>query len=202
MKKSFFITLTDLNENGILPPDCAFCDMSNEGQNKGANLSPKLVWGNVPEDTKSFALLCIDIDIPTDLSNKNKPGISIPAEQKRTYFVHWMVCNLPQDIRELPKGFMNKQKVIDGFDASKLNSGSTGYSKYFGSEALGYWGPCSPTNDLRPHRYIFRLYALNTATLPLSKNYEYDEFKDAVEKAKIATANVVGIFTRNELLFD
>jgi len=202
MDGTFFIALNSIDENGVLEADCAFCDMSNDGHGKGKNLSPELIWGNAPAGTKSFALLCIDIDVPTDLSNKNKPDIAIFAEQKRTHFIHWMACNIPATVSFLPKGLMNKNTVTADLGINQLSHGLTDFSKYVSEEATGYWGPCSPTNDLRLHRYIFRLYALSIEIIPLENGYSYEDFKLAIGKTKIASANVAGIFTRNKLLFD
>lgn len=56
------------------------------------DVSPALVWGDVPEGTKSFALICHDPDAPLV-----KPG---------AYgFVHWVLYGIPGDARELPEGF-------------------------------------------------------------------------------------------------
>ena len=200
MNKNFFISTTDISPNGILSSDCAFCDMSIDGYDKGANLSPNLFWDNAPDGTKSFALLCVDIDVPTDFTNANKPGVFIEAIQKRTNFVHWMICNIPASIHALPKGFMNKYQVINSFKAENLVHGLTDYKKRYGDKAVGYWGPCGPVNDTRIHRYIFRLYALNVETLSLENGFSYDQFIAEVEKHSIALTNVIGLYCRNQLM--
>lgn len=54
------------------------------------DVSPTLSWSNVPEGTKSFALICHDPDAPLV-----KPG---------TYgFVHWVLYGIPGNISELPE---------------------------------------------------------------------------------------------------
>ena len=56
------------------------------------DVSPALAWDNVPEGTRSFALICHDPDAPLV-----KPG---------AYgFVHWVLHGIPGDVRELPEGF-------------------------------------------------------------------------------------------------
>src|SRR5690606_22291703 len=55
----------------------------------GEALSPPLSWTEVPEGTRSFALVVDDPDAPD------------PANPKRTY-VHWVVYNLPASCTELP----------------------------------------------------------------------------------------------------
>ena len=45
----------------------------------GGNRNPHLAWDDVPEGTRSFALLCIDADAPTDASLAGKAGVEIPV---------------------------------------------------------------------------------------------------------------------------
>ncbi|TFF99242.1 MAG: YbhB/YbcL family Raf kinase inhibitor-like protein [Promethearchaeota archaeon] len=52
----------------------------------GENISPHLKWEDVLEDTKSFALSCIDVD--------SKAGT----------WIHWYVVNIPKNIREIVQG--------------------------------------------------------------------------------------------------
>lgn len=55
------------------------------------DVSPALAWTDVPEGTKSFALICHDPDAPLV-----KPG---------TYgFVHWVLYGIPGEVRELAEG--------------------------------------------------------------------------------------------------
>ncbi|MHA1281412.1 MAG: YbhB/YbcL family Raf kinase inhibitor-like protein [Promethearchaeota archaeon] len=52
---------------------------------QGEDFSPHLKWGDVPENTKSFAITC--------LSEHHQYGI----------IGHWYVYNIPPDIREVPQ---------------------------------------------------------------------------------------------------
>lgn len=56
----------------------------------GGNISPELVWGNAPADTKSFVLTMYDPDAPTGSG-----------------FWHWNAFNIPADWNKLPKGKSN-----------------------------------------------------------------------------------------------
>jgi Raf kinase inhibitor-like YbhB/YbcL family protein len=58
---------------------------------EGEDVSPALAWSDVPEGTKSFAVVCHDPDAPLV-----KPG---------TYgFVHWVLYGIPGDARQLAEG--------------------------------------------------------------------------------------------------
>lgn len=67
----------------------------------GQDIVPPLEWTNVPEGTKSFAIICHDPDAPLIL-----PG---------TYgFVHWVLYNIPGSISGLPEGCDDYTKGING----------------------------------------------------------------------------------------
>lgn len=98
----------------------------------GGNLSPELNWTDVPESTKSFALICSDPDAPSGT------------------FIHWIIFNIPAYAKGLAKG------IPAG--ASSLPNG-TGQGQNSAGR-IGYTGPKPPPG--KPHRYFFRLYALDT----------------------------------------
>ena len=54
----------------------------------GGNRNPHLAWSDVPAATRSFALLCIDPDAPSDASLAGKSGVEIPIDHVRADFVH------------------------------------------------------------------------------------------------------------------
>jgi hypothetical protein len=57
----------------------------------GADISPELVWSDVPEGTQSFALYVHDPDAPD-------------PKAPRIDWIHWMIVNIPVDTLEIPKG--------------------------------------------------------------------------------------------------
>ncbi|TWT67567.1 putative kinase inhibitor protein [Allorhodopirellula solitaria] len=59
----------------------------------GDDVSPPLQWSDVPENTKSFALICDDPDAPS----RANPRPEGP-------WVHWVIYNLAADRRSLPEG--------------------------------------------------------------------------------------------------
>ena len=64
-------------------------------------------------------------------------------------FIHWILYNIPPGTTSLSQGLARKPVFPDG-SAHGLND--------FGK--MEYGGPCPPPG--KPHRYIFRLYALDT----------------------------------------
>ena len=97
----------------------------------GSDVSPPLEWSNVPERTKSFALICDDPDAP------------------RGTWVHWVLYGLPATTTSLPEG-VPKDRVVKGVGLQGKND----------FRRVGYGGPCPPPG--KPHRYLFKLYALDS----------------------------------------
>lgn len=106
---------------------------------KGGNVSPALVWSNVPAGTKSLALQIHDPDAPTGAG-----------------FWHWTVYNIPATTTALPQGAGNSPTTLPvpawGGATDFLDTGATGVNGNYG-------GPCPPVGD-KPHHYNFTLYAL------------------------------------------
>lgn len=75
---------------------------------EGENLSPPLFFKNVPNDTKSLALICVDPDAP--LVKGHTVG-----------FDHWALYNIPADVRELDTG-------VQAYTMGVNDQGSEGYT--------------------------------------------------------------------------
>lgn len=101
----------------------------------GEDLSPALKWADVPAGTRSFALIMDDPDAP--------PGT----------WVHWVIYDIPGDAKGLDEGLPKRETLPNGAKQG-LCWGVNDFSK------VGYYGPCPPPG--KPHRYFFKLYALDT----------------------------------------
>ena len=122
----------------------------------GEDISPHLKWEEVPEDTKSFALIMDDPDAPLGA------------------WVHWLVCNIPKEAREIPKNSV-PEKAVQVKNSFRKKE---------------YGGPCPPFGT---HRYFFKLYALDVEKLKATnKRKLYKE----IEKHKIAEAVLMGRYKR------
>jgi len=61
----------------------------------------------------------------------------------------------------------------------------------------GYDGPCTPWNDEIPHHYIFTLYALNLARLPLTGRFTGPEVRKAIAGHVLGQASLTGVYSLN-----
>ncbi|KPJ50349.1 phosphatidylethanolamine-binding protein [candidate division TA06 bacterium DG_26] len=129
----------------------------------GENISPPLAWTSVPEETKGIALICDDPDAP------------------RGTFVHWVLFNLPPDMRELPEAIPPADELENGARHGVNGSGKAGYR-----------GPCPPGGV---HRYYFRLYALDTQ-LTLPSGVQKSQLVDAMEGHILGRGQLMGRYKR------
>lgn len=136
---------------------------------EGADYSPPLQWTDAPPETASFALICEDPDAP----GRDHP------------FLHWMIYDIPPNIRNLPEG-LPKVALLPG--ALSASQGPNSFGK------IGYNGPLPPIGH-GVHHYHFTLYALDReidALDPPSKNALLAAMKGHI----LAKASLVGIYER------
>jgi Raf kinase inhibitor-like YbhB/YbcL family protein len=174
------------------------------------NRNPQLAWSEVPEGTRSFALLCIDPDVPTVPETVNRDDVDVPVEQPRTEFVHWVMADIPAALREIAAGSCSDGFVAKGKQQpagpAGARQGVNSYTGWFAGnpdmagDYLGYDGPYPPFNDLRLHRYFFRLFALDVATLPLPARFEAADVLRAIQGHVLAEAAIHGTYTLNPKL--
>lgn len=175
-----------------------------------ANRNPHLAWTDVPAATRSFVVTCIDPDVPTVPETVNRDDCTVPADQPRGQFVHWLLANVPGDRREITAGEYGDGVTARGKrDAAPAAGGLHGLNDYTGwfagdddmaGDYLGYDGPCPPWNDERLHHYHFRLFALDVAALELPVNYTLADLNAAMEGHVLAEAELVGTYTLNPAL--
>ena len=136
---------------------------------KGNNLSPQLSWSNVPDGTRSFALTCFDPDAPTGSG-----------------FWHWVVANIPADVRSLPLGA--------GDPASgKMPAGGLEVRTDFGKP--GYGGPCAPEGH-NVHRYLFTVHAVSLTSLPVTADTSAAIVGFYLNFHTLEKATIIGMFKR------
>ena len=202
----------DFRDMQPIPLECAFGRPGPHGEPcvPSHNRSPHLAWSEVPAATRSFALLCIDGDVPSVGDDVNREGRRVPASLPRVDFVHWLIAGIPADCRELAHGACSDGVVAHGKREPPGPPGSrqgvNDYTGWFAGDAdmrgdyLGYDGPCPPWNDERLHHYRFELHALDVAELGLDNGFSLADLRGAMHGHVLAQATLTGTFTLNPAL--
>jgi Raf kinase inhibitor-like YbhB/YbcL family protein len=174
------------------------------------NRNPQLAWSEVPEGTRSFALLCIDPDVPTVPETVGRHDRTVPADQPRTHFIHWAMADIPADVRELAEGSCSDGFTVKGKPTpagpAGTRQGVNDFTGWFAGnpdmegQYLGYDGPYPPFNDERVHRYFFRVFALDVATLDLPTPFTAADVQRAMHGHVLAEASLHGTYTLNPAL--
>ena len=173
----------------------------------GGNRNPHLAWAEAPTETRSFVLMCIDTDAPTDPSTVGREDMEIPVEQPRAEFVHWVMVDIPASVHEIAAGSasdgVTKRGKQDPAGPPGSRSGLNDYTSWFAGDAdmqgqwRGYDGPYPPFNDLRLHRYFFRVFALDVDRLDLPAEFTAADVFRAMHGHVLAEASEYGTYTLN-----
>lgn len=97
-------------------------------------------------------------------------------------WTHWVIWNIPAKATTLPEGVPKTGKSGDG-----ALQGNNDFKR------IGYGGPCPPPG--KPHRYFFRLYALNAA-LDLKEGAGRSELERAIQGHVLAQTELMGTYGR------
>ncbi|KGM51347.1 phosphatidylethanolamine-binding protein [Lysobacter concretionis Ko07 = DSM 16239] len=190
-----------------LPVELAAGQPTADGFGFAPNRNPHLAWDDVPAGTKSFALLCVDPDVPTVPEMVGKAGVSIPVDQPRCDFIHWVMVDIPAEVREIAAGACSDGIVPHGKSAPAGPAGSrqglNDYTGWFADDPTmagdwyGYDGAFPPPNDLRLHRYFFRVFALDIERLPVPDRFTGAEAMAAMHGHILAEAATYATYTLN-----
>lgn len=131
----------------------------------GRNISPPLAWNEPPAGTQSFALIMDDPDAPVGT------------------WVHWVLYNISLAKRDLQEDLPITGKNMDP-NAIYVGKNSSGN--------IGYDGPCPPGGT---HRYIFKLYALDT-TINLLPGVSKEQVLKEMDGHILAQGELVGTFSK------
>lgn len=96
-------------------------------------------------------------------------------------WTHWIVYNIPE----------NMTTLIENFALTNTETNIRQGINDFGEKTYG--GPCPPPSN--PHRYFFRLYALN-CSLTLDKEPSRKDILQAIEGHILAETKIVGTYKR------
>jgi Raf kinase inhibitor-like YbhB/YbcL family protein len=173
-----------------------------------ANHNPQLKWSGAPATTRSFALICVDEDVPTKPDDVNKEGRVVPASLPRGKFYHWVMVDIPATVTEIAAGECSDGIVAGGKKELRGPRGSrqgvNDYTGWFASDPdmagtyRGYDGPCPPWNDMLVHHYHFTVYALSCERVPVEGDFTASQVLDAIRRHVVAEATLVGTYAINE----
>jgi Raf kinase inhibitor-like YbhB/YbcL family protein len=107
-------------QDGTPIPEKYTCD--------GLDVSPPLEWTDVPEGTKTLAIVCDDPDAPMKT------------------WLHWIIFNIPGDVDRLPENVPPEKELENG-----AKQGMNDFHK------IGYGGPCPPSGSHRCFFKIYAL---------------------------------------------
>lgn len=169
----------------------------------GQNRNPHLWWTDPPEGTRSFAIICHDVDVPTRPDDVNQEGRTVPIDLPRVNFFHWVLVDVPADLREITEGAVSRGVTERGKPVGPTEYGRAGRNDYTGwfsgdpnleGEYGGYDGPGPPWNDERLHHYHFTLSALDTERLDLPASFGGQEAIEAMEGHVLAQSKWIGTY--------
>jgi Raf kinase inhibitor-like YbhB/YbcL family protein len=173
----------------------------------GQNRNPQLSWTDVPAGTQSFAIICHDPDVPSRGDDVNQEGRTVPASLPRVDFFHWVLIDLPATVNHIAAGEFSHDVTPRGKQGPQAAHGSrqgvNNYTDWFAGDGdmrgdyYGYDGPCPPWNDEILHHYVFTVYALDTANLPLTGKFGGPEVRAAMQGHILAQASLTGTYSLN-----
>lgn len=157
-ENAFKLSSSELKHNETLPN----AQVLNAYGCNGGNISPQLSWNMPPIETKSFAIICHDPDAPKDHG-----------------WYHWLVVNIPKNIKEIKQG-----EKIEGALETITDFKTTGFG-----------GACPPIGH-GIHHYNFTIYALDVEKLDVNKNDIPYEVEKKVIAHSLAKSTITGLFER------
>lgn len=132
---------------------------------EGDDLSPPLAWEGLPDGTKELVLIMDDPDADEGV------------------LTHWVVYGIGPEADELPEG-LPRSAVIE--EPVELVQGLNEFGE------VGYVGPHSP-DERGPHRFFFRLFALDAELLDVPPGATRADLRKAAEGHVLGEAELVGI---------
>ena len=200
-----------LAEDGRIPERYAAGRLAAEGATFADNVSPHLAWSDLPDGTRSLALICHDFDVPSKGDDVNQAGREVPADLPRVDFFHWLLVDLPPSASSIAAGAFSQGFTVRGKPGPAVEvagfavarQGINDYTGWFAGDhdmAGDYYcydGPCPPWNDEIPHRYVFTVYALGVNRLAVDGRFTASDTERAMAGHVLAQASVTGRYTLN-----
>lgn len=198
------IASASITDHQSIPPDYAFC--ARQPAEPG-NRNPDLNWTDVPEGTRSLALICHDPDVPQSFEDANQEGRTVAKDAPRRDFYHWVLVDIPAETSGIADGEYSDRVTAGGKAGPDARYGTrqglNSFTELFkGDDQMagayyGYDGPCPPWNDERVHRYVFTLYALDVERCPLEEDFTGPDVLRAIEGHILDRTTLTGLYSMN-----
>lgn len=174
------------------------------------NANPQLAWSEAPKGTQSFAVICHDPDVPSKPDDVNQEDREVPVDLPRVDFFHWVLVDIAPGVTEIAEGEYSSGITPRGkggpLAPNDTRQGVNDYTNWFAADRdmngdyFGYDGPCPPWNDSIVHRYIFTLYALDIAEVPVEGTFTGADVLKAIQGHILAQSSITGLYTLNPRL--
>ena len=199
------LTSDSFTDGSRIPDDYAFAVYDAASHVRlSDNKNPHLAWSDLPDGTKSIAVVCCDPDVPSRPDSVNREGVTVPIDLPRVDFYHWAIIDLEPSSAiasgEFSAGVTPRGKQGPAGPRG-TRQGLNNYTQWFEGDAdmagqyYGYDGPCPPWNDERVHHYVFTAYALDIAQLPLTGSFAGVDVVNAVKDHVLAQASMTATFS-------
>lgn len=176
------------------------------------NHNPHLQWSDAPAQTRSFALICVDPDVPSKPDDVNQEGKTVKADLPRVDFYHWVMVDIPAQVTEIKAGECSSGIVAGGKKQlggpKGARQGVNDYTGWFANDPdmrgdwRGYDGAFPPPHDLRLHRYFFRLFALDVARLDVPARFTAHDVLQAMQGHVLGEATIYATYSLNPAVGD
>lgn len=174
------------------------------------NVNPHLAWSEVPQGTRSFALICHDFDVPSRGDDVNRTDREVPQDLPRVDFFHWVMVDLPASLTSIAEGEFSRGFTPRGKTGPQTLHGArhglNDYTGWFAGDPersgsyFGYDGPFPPFNDSLVHHYVFTLYALAIERAPVEGHFTGTLVRERIYDHVLAEATHSGTYTLNRRL--
>lgn len=174
------------------------------------NLNPHLAWADLPVGTKSLVLICHDFDVPSKGDDVNQSDREVPSDLPRVDFFHWLLVDLSPAVTRIAEGEFSRGFTPRGKPGPAAPHGArqglNDYTGWFASNPemagpyFGYDGPFPPFNDSLVHHYVFTLYALDIARVPVEGAFTGVQLRAAIAGHVLDAATYSGTYTLNRRL--
>ncbi len=202
------LTSKSFEDSGAIPERCAFGAIDRSAHIRlSDNCNPHLSWKDAPPETKSYVLICLDADCPSKPDHVNQEDCVVPADLPRVDFSHWVMVNIPANIKHIEEAACSREITPRGKTTPKGPQGSrqgqNDYTGWFAGDPdmagsyLGYDGPCPPWNDSIVHHYTFTVYATDLETCPVPDSFTAQDVLSAIEGHILDQASLTGRYRLN-----